>query len=475
MRLGACIFILIGGIMGNLVCAEEAVTVPLPKNLGDPTKLGLGVQRTMNLLAGSTPQKRNTVRVLFYGQSGMEADWWNMVADSLKKRFPNANIIIENRALGGFPSQRLVRTSETDLYSFYPDLMIFNVSGGDGDYEDIIRRTLERTTSEILILTDYVRNAASLTEETDPAKIVRGGPQWTEYFNYCLLPALAEKYGCGIVDVRNLWKEYIRDSKLDVTALLGHDKSHLGPGGCQVMASLVNAYLVRRADAPKADERVQTFSVGKDVQWKDGKLTLTFTGNRIDAVAKPGTAPAADVTIDGSSPSAHPELYGFTRALATPGGKWPVILKMTSKKPLQVEDWSMHVTTDPKDPKRYTFTLQGALTGVDGSGSSDQRFVSNSGRIAIDPADWDVEYALSLPGIKPVPEQFYVRWKVIPFLADAFTSPGVKDDGTETVVTLAQGLVNGPHTLVIKGDPQTPIGAIRVYKPLPPVKERIVQ
>lgn len=98
--------------------AVGAADFPLPKYLGDPAKLGLGIQRTMALLATSTPQHRNTVKVLFYGQSITEGPWWKEVADDLHRRFPNANLQIENRALGGFSSQLLVRTAESDLYSF---------------------------------------------------------------------------------------------------------------------------------------------------------------------------------------------------------------------------------------------------------------------------------------------------------------------------------------------------------------------
>ncbi len=42
-------------------------------------------------------------------------DWWKEVAADLKARFPQADLVIENRALGGFSSQRLVKTAETDL------------------------------------------------------------------------------------------------------------------------------------------------------------------------------------------------------------------------------------------------------------------------------------------------------------------------------------------------------------------------
>jgi hypothetical protein len=42
---------------------------PPPKWLGNTNDHGRGIQRTMTLLATSTPEQRNTVRILFYGQS----------------------------------------------------------------------------------------------------------------------------------------------------------------------------------------------------------------------------------------------------------------------------------------------------------------------------------------------------------------------------------------------------------------------
>ena len=444
-------------------------------SFGDPAMLGVGVQRTMSLLESSTPEHRNTVRLLYYGQSGMESGWCEMLTELLRERFPYANLIIENRALGGFSSQRLVRTSETDLYTFYPDLMILNVLGADGDYEDIIRRTRERTTAEILILTDHVRKLDEIEEETNPDNIVRGVSDWNLYFDCKFLPAVAKKYGCGFGNIRDMWKTYLRDTGINPDILLGSDKSHLGPKGCRVMAEMVNAYLTYRPELPYDDTSVQTSVVGKDIQWVDDKLMLDFTGNRVDVVMKEGTSTTTSVTIDVTPPSKNPELYRLTRALATPGAKWPVILKITSQAPLLVEEWTMQVAVNKNNPLNYTFTVQGSLTGVDGAGSSDQLFVSNSGRIVIDPADWDVEYALTgLPRI-PIPDNFVVNWRVEPYFIDSIISPKVKNDGTETIVTLAQGLVNGQHTLGISGCQQTPIGAVRIYRPMPPVMGRVVE
>lgn len=445
--------------------AQEAKPFPPPKNVGESAQLGVGIQRTMTLLSTSTPEHRNTVRILFYGQSITEQSWWQEVAGDLKRRFPNANLVIENRALGGFSSQRLVKTAETDLYSFYPDLMIFHVFGSHTDYEDIIRRVRERTTTEVLIQTDHATQDGDLNEETDPAKIRLEGAMWNSFMNYAHLPAVARKYGCGIGDQRNLWKQYLRDYNLHAAQLL-KDGVHLNDWGNYLMAELVKAYLVRRNDAPLDPmncDTVRTFVVGKDVQWQNGKLSLPFEGNRVDIIAGDGPATPAAISIDGQKPSAIPELYSFTRALATPGGKWPVVLKISSQKLLQIEDWTMQVVKDPADEKQFSFALSGSKTGPDGVGRSDQPFVANSGRVVIDPKDWDVEYSLALPGIKPVPDKFVVKWQVVPHFVDTFAPPRAEDKTIENVVTIAQGLKSGKHTLEIGG--AAPVVAIRVYKP----------
>ena len=54
---------------------------------------------------------------------------------------------------------------------------------------------------------------------------------------------------------------------------------------------------------------------------------------------------------------------------------------------------------------------------------------------------------------------------LVPHFVDEFVSPGVQDETIETAVTLAQGLSNGKHTLEISGGLDTPIAAIRVYRP----------
>ena len=99
------------------------------------------------------------------------------------------------------------------------------------------------------------------------------------------------------VDQRNLWKQYLRDNNLHAAQLL-QDGVHQNAFGNYLMSELVKAYLVRRDDThidPMNCDTVHTYAVGKDVKWQNGKLTLPFEGNRVDLIAKDGTAlPAED-------------------------------------------------------------------------------------------------------------------------------------------------------------------------------------
>ena len=345
--------------------------------------------------------------------------------------------------------------------------MIFHVYGSHTDYENIIRRTRERTTAEVLLQTDHVTLDSDLTEETDPTKLRPDGKIWNSFMNYLWLPTVAKKYGAALLNQRDLWKEYLRDYHVPAAALL-KDGVHQNAYGNYLMAALVKPYLVRRSDAPIDPmncDTVKTVPVGKAAAWHNGKLTLPFDGNRVDLVLRPGSGAPAAIRIDGKKPSEIPELYGFTRALSQPGGKWPVILKIGSEKARVVETWTMEAVQDRARPQHFNFTLVGSRTGPDGAGSSDRRFVSNSGRVVIEPADWNVEYSLALPGIKPVPDRLTVRWEVVPFFQDEVLSASAADRTRETVVTVAQGLLNGKHTLEITGGPNKAVAAIRIYRP----------
>jgi hypothetical protein len=399
----------------------------------------------MTLLATSTPQKHHKVRILFYGQSITEQPWWKQVAEDLRRRFPHADLQIENKAVGGFASQILSRVAEHDVYAFYPDLVIFHVYGANNTYEEILRGIRTRTTAEVLIQRDHV--GAQMPVDNPDQK----NPMWWDHMmNNVFLPDYARKYGCGLADVRGAWLSYLKSNRLEPKALLSDDV-HLNDHGCFVMAEIVKRYLVYKPQLLSEEEKstVRTLEVGKDVSWQGDRLTLPFEGNRVDLISAKGGG-AARVLIDGKKPSEFSECVAFTRTSLSQTGWGPALLRVSSEKPRLVEDWTLKVT---EADEQIRFAVTGSKTGPDGEGISSERFVSKSGRVVIEPGDWWVKNIQQMTKAK-VPAGFEIKWKAIPLFSDTYAGDSV---------TVAQGLPNGKHMLEIVG--KTSLGAVRVYRP----------
>lgn len=448
--------------IGFYGCVVQAY--PPPASPTNPSTLGANIQRTMALMANSKPQHRSTVRILFYGQSITKQEWSRTVATDLRTRFPNANFIIKNRSIGGCASQCLIAPAEHDLYPFYPDLLIFHVYGSNIDYEKIIRRVRETTTAEVLLLTDHYTGTSA----------------WSDRMSYEFIPQFATSYQCGLVDIRHAWLQYLREHSYLLSKLLA-DGTHLNAHGNFLMAELVKRYLVYQpAQNPDPDGLVKTYIVGKDIFFENGELVLPFTGNRVDVIASaaPPTGATGRVLIDGRKPSEFPELYSITRPNgqvaadwieSPPGSKdWPwevgSLMRVRSRTKLQVEDWTVTITHF-RSSTDFDFTVTGSVTGDDGSGSySDNPFISKSGRVVIDRADW---WLTDLKNVS-ITDGFKVTWSVVPNFVDTYIPRPNPDPTIEQTTTLAQGLANRRHVLkLISSDGHSlPIQAIRVYHPL---------
>lgn len=444
----------------------EHMNQSLPSTVSDPAHYGRGIKRTLYRLATSTPTHRNTVRILFYGQSITKQEWWLEVVRNLQQQFPYANLIVENRAIGGFDSPLLVRTAEHDLYPFYPDLMIFHVYGDQANYERIIANTRHRTTSEILIASDHIDWLPTDTESEDSDQLRRY--RWHNHHAHWL-KTIAAKYGCEFVDVRSAWQQYLEHHALPAEALLSDDR-HLNQQGNQLMANLITNHILQ-SPIPEADELDNSIIEYRDtdLNWQDGKLTLRFKGNRIDLITQPithGQFASAELLIDGKPPSHFSSSYRITRPSDAPGVDWPGIIQIGSASPLMAEDWSLIITEVNSQMNRFSFDLYGSETGFDGSGNSQQTFVSNSGRIVIEPQNWWLDHAYRFTQ-QPIPLGFQIRWRVEPMFTDIYTSPTVQGATPEYTTTIAQNLSNSNHTLEITALRNTniPIKAIRVYHP----------
>jgi len=447
-----------------LVALDDQPRYPMPATQAE-TGFGHGVQRTMGLLATSTPERRHKVKILFYGQSITQQSWTKLVAEDLRKRFPNADLTLENRAIGGFSAPVLIRTAEADVYPFYPDLIIFHVYGGDPDYEALQAEIRRRTAAEVLFHSDHV---TWLPGEGDEANQLKGY-NWHDSHSTKFLPELAARLGAECAEIRTPWKRYLADNHLKPRALLS-DSVHLNDHGNFLMAELVKRHLRYDPSLPgdRGASLARTYEVGRDALWKDGSLTLDFEGNRVDLIAStgPGGGPPATILIDGKAPSTLPGVYAPTRVSPVPGIDWPAILRVSADAPPIAEDWTATITKIDADMKNFTFDVAGTVTGPDGSGAGDKPFRSTSGRVVIDPKDWWVEPTFRIQH-KPTPVGTVYRWRVVPMFADAYTAPPAMDARREVSTTVAQGYANGRHTLKIAvgvGD-RPAIRAVRVYRP----------
>jgi GDSL-like Lipase/Acylhydrolase family len=446
--------ILMTGALMLMATALQAQTPAFPVP-GNPADMGKGIQRTMTLLATSTPQKHHKVKILVYGQSISEQGWWELVKQDLQKRFPDADLQMDNLAIGGFASQLLSKIYVHDVLPYYPDLVIFHVYGGDNEYREIIHGIRTQTAAEVLIQKDHVAATwpnPQATFETDR------GAWWDQHMNNHVLPEAASKYRCGLVDIRKGWMEYLQANHLEPQARL-KDGVHLNDEGCKLMAGLIDQYLVYRPDLPQATwkDLVNETPV-TDGLWKQGELTVEFTGNRVDLVAAAGEG-HAEVRIDGKRPSEFPGCYYIARP--APRAWAPLaVIRVDHDTPLQVEDWTLTITKVSDDKKIWEYDVAGSVTGPDGHGSNAAVFRSNSGRAIIAPDGYYRAGGDLTPGYK-------VTWSVRQITSDSYTAPAKVDPTRETTVTLAQGIPVGKHTLTLKsasGKP-VPLATVRAYLP----------
>ncbi len=403
------------------------------------------IQRTMTALEASTAQDPAHVRVLFYGQSITAQAWTKILQKQLEQRYPTARFEFRNAAIGGYESSVLIRTADHDLYPWYPDLLFFHVYGPMDKYEEIVKRVRQRTSAEIVIWTSHL----NIVSPDKPDEI-----NTTHDARAVQIRAVAPKYHCLLIDLREKWRRYLADHGLAVKDLLS-DSVHLNPQGCELYARLIGEELVRvpeRGDNPTAAGTIATVAADSpDVtRGADGSLTLRFTGNRVLAISD-GTGAAgvkATVLLDGQSLDGRKELWAITRPSVGPAGIWmPAVNHVAFEQPLVEEDWTLTCLPDSTpDGKKIHFRVQGSVTGEDGEGWSTERFVSRSQRAVLEPADWRVAWTLMYRKAT-LPEGFQVTWRSYPLFTRRYEA---QPAGTRTL--LVQGCANQAHTLTLNAE-----------------------
>ena len=447
----------------GLFLALAATLQASGQNLAAVQVPGAHIQRTMSLLASSTAERRNRVRILFYGQSITGQDWWKEVADDLRARYPHADLDIQNRAIGGFAAPSLLHTAEYDLYPFYPDLLIFHVyAGGRLDLlEAIVRRTRQRTAAEILLWTHHWIGRAS--DQAESARI----------------RAIAVRYDCGLVDVMPKWQAALLERRIVYKDLL-EDGIHLNEDGRALLASMLKPFLVRAPGQATPQSRDLSRDLPVDgpavKRLADGRLEVTFTGNRIDAIASPAAddSPMAVVTVDGKPPAQFEGAFALTRPSHAPHVWFPAVVSIGHRAPLIPETWTIRFFDCSRNGTTFRYSVSGSVTGPDGEGSRGATFVSNSGRVVLDAATNWGQMASSLRQLKKeMPDPFEASWEVVPLFAEKLQFAPLEDRAKERTTTLVQGIPNGPHTVCL-----TPLGGVplhlagfRIYRPPIPETE----
>jgi len=431
--------------------------------LKDSENHGQYTSRTMHLLHQSTAEKRKTVKILVYGQSISEQEWWLEVKKTVLSRFPDANVIMENRAIGGFASQLLYKTVEMDISSFYPDLVLLHDYGDNRYYDTVLYTIRSRTAAEVAIMTDHYI----------------GENKWSDTMSYHILPTLAEKYKCDIINIRDPWKQFLNENDLEPSRLL-KDGVHLNGYGNFLMAELVKPLFAFKPGMPEDQFGLcRTYADKRNLSFHGDTLTLHFLGNKAEVITDNSETNSDDslkVLVDGRLPSSFQGCYFISRPYNDSGKKWPwelpAMIHVDHTKPWVNEEWTCIYTNAEPPFSDFSFSIRGSATGPDGEGKGGTDFISPSGRVIIkggdaeQGGDWHLNRSFQVlktivkPGAK-------VKWKTYSLSMDYFKPAINKDTSIENCVILFQGIPNSNHIIqLIKTGAYGPnISEIRIYKP----------
>lgn len=297
--------------------------------------------------------------------------------------------------------------------------------------------------------------------------------------SYFLLPSLADKYKCDLINIRDPWKSYLKDNDLEPAVLLS-DGIHLNDYGNFLMAELVKPLFCFKPSIPDDPFHLLTEYKGREVlNFKNDTLILPFTGNRVDLVYRASASAhhdSARVFLDGAAPSSFQGTYYLTRPYNSKGAVWPwdlpAMIRVEHSVPWIAEEWSC-VFTKAKPPYRnFRFRISGSVTGEDGHGRASNDFISRSGRVIIKKGDaetggdWHLQRSYKV--LKTIISKGdSVKWKTYSISTDIVVPSKIRESAALATVIIFQGISNERHTLEIvkKGEHFPSLSAIKVYRP----------
>jgi hypothetical protein len=445
----------------------------------DPVSDEEKVARTLEIIRTSTPAHHKVLKVLFYGQSVTGSGWDKAVIEHWHQKYPNTVFVVENRALGGFASPALLRTTEQDIAAFYPDLIIFHVYGDHHAYEQIIRLFRSKTAADIIVQTDPgeelpdppCREGLRMTPRQKPGcsgLIWLKQRKWSDEMSYHKIPGFARKYALAVEQQRAWWRDYLLETHSDPKEFLTED-IHLNKKGKVLMARFFNRYFDNLVESWSGQQEHNVTSIAvNEADHPNGQETLHFDGSRIELISSKQLSTWPGVTVDGEAPNDLDGCYLVTRASSIETvPDWPTVRHIELRHDHVAEDWTATVTQISPDQKTFAFTVKASKTGDEGSGDSSRDFLSKSGRLSIAAQDWMMLRAYDLKHI-PLRAPFDVNWSVV---SDCSGVPEVIELGDGQMqyrYVLATGLTNKPHTVTLSLQPNdlANVTEFRAYRPL---------
>jgi len=187
-----------------------------------------------------------------------------------------------------------------DVSTFYPDLVLLHIYGSNQLYDSVLYTIRTRTAAEVAIQTDHYTGANA----------------WSDTMTYYFLPAMAAKYKCDLINIRDPWKKYLKDHQLQPKDLL-KDDVHLNKYGEFLMAELIKPLFTYKPKfQPDPFGLCTTLVAGKDFNFSKKQLEIPFSGNRVDLVyTENDSSIKARILLDDRLPSEFQGTYFMTRAL----------------------------------------------------------------------------------------------------------------------------------------------------------------
>jgi len=379
-----------------------------------------GIERVLHLLNTSNEINRNKVNILFYGQSiigGLKSD---ILIDSLKKRFPFANIKHKNKAIGGFTLPSIIKTAEHDLYTENPDLIIFHGYDGikDGLFDSLVYNVRSKLNSDILLFDHhYVWDKPESRLEMINK---------SHDFDSDAIKKIAKKYNCEFVNVREQWKNHLISNNIEPNTLMGNTidpNVHPNDKGNVLLRSiLLRAFQKNNQDI---NYNVNNDALRDEILLEDNskEFIISSLANRLslETDRRYNKGAKVEVLINGKKPSQIQSNYTIARPSKGFKTWMPAVKNISFGKVFpQEEFWKIKIFEINRDKQSFKFILTGSKTGFDGEGNSQSNFASNSGRIIINKEDWNI-FQIEKITKATTPESFEIKFDVVLLVNDVLT------------------------------------------------------